>query len=189
MTQTASTTAKVVNGLDLDALGGMVDAIQQDPSVAMVNFRVTTGWQGQTKSESRVDSLTLGGQPIPRSFTIAADEPVEVLGQNTAPNPQELLISAVNSCVLVGYVAGAAVRGITLEKVEIETEAELDLRGFLGLDESVKPGYDSFRYTVRIKGDGTREQFEEIHETVKKTSPNYFNLASPVRIDASMVVE
>jgi len=189
MAQSTNTTANVVNGLDLDALGQVVEAVQQDPSKGMARFRVNTIWKGQTRSESRVDQYWLGGERIPRSFRIATDEPIEVLGQNTAPNPQEMLMAAVNACVLVGYVAGASVNGITLEKVEIEAEGELDLRGFLGLDESVKPGYDSLKYTVRIKGNGTKEQFEAIHQNVMKTSPNYFNLASPVRIDANMIVE
>jgi hypothetical protein len=98
-------------------------------------------------------------------------------------------MSALNACITVGYVAGASLRGIALEKVEIETSGSLDLRGFLGIDPSVRPGYEAIGYVVRIKGDGTPEQFREIHETVLRTSPNYWNLSRPVRIDALMVVE
>jgi hypothetical protein len=87
---------------------------------------------------------------------------------------------------MVGYVVGAATRGIRLARLEIEAEGELDLRGFLGLDGGVKPGYDKLRYTVRIKGDGTPAQFREIHETVMRTSPNYLNLAEPVPIEARL---
>jgi hypothetical protein len=90
---------------------------------------------------------------------------------------------------MVGYVAGAAVKGIRLDRLEIETNGQLDLRGFLGIDESVRPGYESIRYVVRIKGNGTPAQFREIHETVMKTSPNYFNIAKPIRIDAELRVE
>jgi hypothetical protein len=42
---------------------------------------------------------------------------------------------------------------------------------------------------VRIKGSGTPEQFQEIHETVMRTSPNYFNVSRPIRIDAQLRVE
>ena len=62
-------------------------------------------------------------------------------------------------------------------------------RGFLGLDPNVKPGYESIQYVVRIKGGGTAEQFREIHENVMKTSPNYFNISQPVRLDGQLVVE
>ena len=98
-------------------------------------------------------------------------------------------MTALNACIMVGYVAGAAVKGIALEKVEIETDGELDLRGFLGIDPDVRPGYEAIRYTVRIKGNGTPAQFREIHETVMKTSPNYFNVSRPIRIDAALEVE
>jgi len=187
-----STTSQIqvdrINGLDLTALQGVVEAIQADPSAAQVEFRVKTNWKGQTASESCVDSYTIGGKRIPRTFKMRVDEPVELLGTNLAPNPQEMLMAALNACIMVGYVAGAAVKGIILEKVEIETEGKLDLRGFLGLDEDVKPGYDNISYVVRIKGSGTPEQFEEIHRMVMKTSPNYFNISAPVRLDSKLEV-
>jgi uncharacterized OsmC-like protein len=116
------------------------------------------------------------------------DEPFELLGSNTAPNPQELLLTALNACITVGYVAGAAVQGIQLDQLEIESRGQLDLRGFLGIDESVPAGYDTIRYDVRIKGNGTEDQFRAIHENVIRTSPNYFNLSRPIRLDAQLHV-
>jgi hypothetical protein len=41
---------------------------------------------------------------------------------------------------------------------------------------------------VNIKGDGTAEQFAEIHETVMKTSPNYFNISRPIRVEGTLKV-
>ncbi len=180
--------ANIVNGIDLDALHCVVEEIKADPAKAMVEFRVKSNWKGQTHSEATVESYTLAGERIDRTFKMMVDEPFELLGENTAPNPQEYLMTALNACVMVGYVAGAAMRGIRLESLEIVTEGALDLRGFLGIDAKVKPGYDRVRYTVRIKGNGTAEQFREIHETVLKTSPNYFNVSQPVAIDADLVV-
>jgi hypothetical protein len=52
----------------------------------------------------------------------------------------------------------------------------------------VKPGYDSIQYTVRLKGDGTKEQYEAIHANVLKTSPNYFNIAQPVQVKSNLVI-
>jgi uncharacterized OsmC-like protein len=177
-----TTTRPPVNGLDVAALEETVAAVAADPARGQVAFRVKTEWKGQTKSESTVDSYTLGGDVIPRSFTIVADEPHELLGTNAAPNPQELLMSAVNACMMVGYVAQASVRGIALDACRIETEGELDLRGFLGIDETVPAGYRRISYTVFLEGDGTREQFEEIHQAVMSTSPNYFNMAQPIQM-------
>ena len=177
-----------VNGLDLAALGETVEGINQDAKKAIVGFDVTTRWTGQTRSETTVDGFTIGGERVTRSHKIVADEPCELLGADSAPNPQELLMAALNACMMVGYVAGASVKGINLDSVEIKTRGELDLRGFLGLSDSVAPGYDAINYDVRIKGDGSREQFEEIHQTVMKTSPNYFNLNRPIRMNGQLTV-
>jgi uncharacterized OsmC-like protein len=130
----------------------------------------------------------MGGERIARSHKIVADEPCQLLGQDSAPNPQELLMAAFNACITVGYVAGAALKGITLETLEIRTTGELDLRGFLGLSDTVAPGYEAIDYEVRIKGDGSAADFEEIHQNVIKTSPNYFNVSRPIKLNAKLSV-
>lgn len=185
----AAQVAEPVNGIDVHALKQVMEDVRRDPATGIVRFRVCSDWKGQARSETAVDSYVIGGQKVPRTFRIKADEPFELLGQNTAPNPQELLMTALNACMMVGYVVGASVHGITLESVQIETTGELDLRGFLGVDASVPPGYDAIQYTVRVKGDGTPEQFQAIHENVIRTSPNYFNVSRPIRLDARLVVE
>jgi uncharacterized OsmC-like protein len=177
-----------VNGLDLEALGEVVEAIEKDSSKGVVIFDVTTRWKGQTRSETTVDGFTIAGERINRSHKIVADEPHELLGADSAPNPQELLMAAFNACITVGYVAGAALKGINLESLEIKTKGQLDLRGFLGLSDSVLPGYANIDYVVSIKGDGSPEDFAEIHETVMKTSPNYFNMSRPIKMNGSLRV-
>ncbi len=179
---------KRVNGIDVNYLMDTIDAVAAQPQKGLVAFAVKSAWKGQAKSEHTVASYALGGEMIARRFKVACDEPVELCGENTAANPQELLMSALNACMMVGYVAGCAVRGIVLEKLELETTGELDLRGFLGIDETVKPGYDALKVTVRIKGNGTPEQFREVHQAVLKTSPNYFNVTRPIPVEATLSI-
>jgi uncharacterized OsmC-like protein len=177
-----------VNGLDLNALGEVVEAIEKDAGQAVVGFAVATRWTGQTRSETVVDGFTIGGEKISRTHKIVADEPCQLLGQDSAPNPQELLMAAFNACITVGYVAGSALKGITLESLEIRTRGTLDLRGFLGLDDQVPAGYERVDYEVLIDGDGTPEQFEEIHQAVIRTSPNFFNLNRPIPLNGTLRV-
>jgi uncharacterized OsmC-like protein len=181
-------TQSSINGINVEALGQLVGEIKNDPTKGFVRFKVASSWAGQTRSESRIQSYFMNGEEIYRGFSIKADEPKELLGQNSAPNPQELLMAAFNACIMVGYVATASVMGVELESVEIETEGELDLRGFLGINENVKSGYDSIAYTVRMKGNGSADQYQAIHENVLKTSPNYFNISRPVSVNAKLVV-
>jgi uncharacterized OsmC-like protein len=179
----------VVNGINVDDLFALIEEVKRDPAKGKTEWRVATTWQGQTRSRAEVEGFGIGGNEVPRRFSIDIDEPCELGGSNQYANPQEHLIAALNACIMVGYVAQCAVRGITLESLAIETEGEIDLRGFLGIDPAVKRGYDSLRYKVRIKEDGTKKQFAEIHEAVMATSPNFYNLSRPVALQPTLVVE
>jgi hypothetical protein len=186
--QTVTAEPTVINGINVDNLFALIPGIKQDAAKGKTNWRVTTTWQGQARSRARVEDFGIGGERVPRLFSIDIDEPCELGGTNQFANPQEHLIAALNA-MTVGYVAQCAVRGITLESLKIETDGEIDLRGFLGLDPSVLPGYENLSYIVRIKGSGTNEEFATIHEAVMATSPNFHNVARPVALKPTLVVE
>lgn len=189
-TETQIAAPRTFNGVDTDTFQRLADACAVDARNARTKFAVATHWAGGLTSQSHVAGFEIGGKHVARRFDIACDEPHELCGGNTAPNPQEYLMTALNACMMVGYVAGATQAGITLESIVIETDGELDLRGFLGLDAGVAPGYDrGLHYVVRIKGEGTPEQFAQIHETVMATSPNRWNFANPIKLTSELVVE
>ncbi len=187
--QTKTIEPTIVNGINVDDLFALIEGVKRDAAKGKTNWRVTTTWKGQTRSRAEVEGFGIGGERVPRRFSIDIDEPCELGGTNRSANPQEHLIAALNACMTVGYAAQCAVRGITLESLEIETDGEIDLRGFLGIDPTVQPGYESLCYTVRIKGSGTKEQFAEIHKAVMTTSPNFYNVSRPVTLKATLVVE
>ena len=180
--------SNIVNGINVDDLFALIGGVKQDAKKGKTKWRVATTWQGQTRSRAQIQGFEIGGEPVRRRFTIDIDEPCELGGSNRFANPQEHLLAALNACMMVGYVAQCAVRGIMIESLEIETDGEIDLRGFLGIDPSVPPGYENLRYTVRIKGSGSREEFAEIHEAVMKTSPNFYNVSRPVALKPTLIV-
>ncbi len=182
-------TKEKLNGIDTETLKQVMGQISKDPSLGKVKFQVTTAWKGTTKSETVVQAYEISGQKVNRMHTFVIDEPKELLGEDTAANPQEYLMGAMNACIMNTYVIAAAMKGIKLEKVEMETEGELDLRGFLGIDKSVIPGYKELKYKVRLKGNGTKEQYEEVHKTVVATSPNYYNITHAIRLSTELIVE
>jgi uncharacterized OsmC-like protein len=186
---TTMTAPTVVNGVNVDDVKALIAAVQANPDKGKTHWRVASTWQGQTRSRARVEGFSIGGEQVKRSFTMDIDEPNEIGGSNLYANPQEYLLASLNACMTVGYVALCSLQGITLETLEIESEGDIDLRGFFGLDPAIAPGYESIRYTVRIKGNGTKEQFAKIHEAVMATSPNFHNVAKPVRLMPKLVVE
>ncbi len=182
-------TTTTLNGIDVEAVRELATRTAADPASGVAEFEVSTRWQGGTRAETRVEQWRLGGERLDRGFTILSDEPPQLAGAATAPNPQEILMAGLNSCMLVGYVACCALEGIELEQLEIRTHGALDLRGFLGVDPEVPPGYEAIRYEVRIRGGGTPEQFQRIHETVMATSPNFWNVSRPVRLVPTLVLD
>lgn len=185
---TTATTNSILNGIDTAHIWDCVQAITDNPSKGATNWKVTSQWRGGTRSDAQVREYHIGGERIAKDFTIKIDEPLELGGTNQFANPQEYLLAALNACMIVGYAAACAMQGIRLDELRIETEGDIDLRGFLGIDPDVKPGYDSLRYTVHIRGDATPEQFAQIHEVVTKTSPNRFNLGTAIALHSRLVV-
>jgi len=174
-----------VNGIDLEALDRTLAAIAEMPSQALLQSRVHTTWTGQTRSETMVEDCRIGGTEVPRRFKIVADEPQELLGANSAPNAQELMLAALNACMVVGYVTQAAARGIHLSDCRIEAEGEFDLRDF-GLGETMAPKSRHISCEVHLEGDCTREQFAEIHTAVSAAANRFFGASSSTSLTARL---
>lgn len=177
-----------LNGIDVAALQQFAQGVAEDVTQRKASFNVKTQWEHQTRSVAKVSRYSLAGETYARDFEIVADEPNELLGQNTAPNPQELLMAALNACMSVGYAANAAMMGIKIHSLEIETDGTLDLRGFLGIEESVNPGYDEVSVVIRLHTDASRERVEELHKVVLKTSVNYANFSKAIRMVPTLEV-
>ena len=73
----------------------------------------------------------------------------------------------------------AAVRGIKLDEVESELEGDLDLRGFFGISDEVRPGYEEIRVNFKVKTD--LEDVETLRELIR-LSPVYDVVSSGTRV-------
>lgn len=173
-----------LNGINVADLTQFVEQVRSDPHAGLAQFDVETTWHGGTRTQAKVCDSKIGSAQIARPFLIDADEPEELLGKNTAPNPQELLLAALNACMSVGYVANAAAMGIEINALKIRSYGTLDLRGFLGLDENVNLGYDAIQYVVDIASSAPKEKLEKLHAIVQKTSPNFHNMARTIAMRA-----
>ena len=75
----------------------------------------------------------------------------------------------------------AAARGIALEALECTIEGDVDLRGFLGLDENVRPGYQQVRVAFKASGDFDDEQLAEL-ASLTRFSPVRDTISNPVPV-------
>lgn len=179
----------IVNGINVTALKEIIAHVAVHPESATTHWKVQSRWQGGTRTEHVVDGFGIGDETIERRFQLYIDEPCELGGTNRHANPQEYLLAATNACMMVGYAAVAAVMGVELTKLEVEITGDIDLRGFLDIDRSVPAGYRQLHAEVHIAGNGTKQQFEKMHEVVLRTSPNYYNMTHPVEVTSRLIVE
>src|SRR5699024_4789419 len=123
-----------------------------------------------------------------RDHAFQIDEPAGLGGDDTGANPVEHLLAALGSCQVITYQLWAGKLGIALDSVEVDLAGDVDLRGFFGLDESVRPGFQSITATVRIAGPESKERYDELIEAVATHCPVGDNLAAGVPVNVAVDV-
>jgi uncharacterized OsmC-like protein len=165
-------TTTSLNQVDLQAVGALVQSVQDDPSAAGTTWAANVRWTGAFRSESQV-----------RSFPpVASDEPASLGGTDTAPNPVEQLLSALGNCLAVGYAANASVAGITIKELSIAVDGDVDLRSFLGLAAG-HAGFSAIRVKVDLKADASADAVAALHAKVAATSPVGHSLQAAVPVE------
>ena len=177
--------AQSLNGVNVDQLVGTVTAVKENPEIARFQFRAHTNWVDGGQSRTTIQSFYGAGQEDAsrtEPFVLEGDEPPVLLGGNRGPNAVEAVLHALASCLAVGFIYNAAAQGIKVDALDFDLEGDLDLQGFLGLSEQVRPGYEGVSVTYRVKSDAPREKIEELCTYVQKTSPVLDIIRNPVPV-------
>jgi uncharacterized OsmC-like protein len=175
----------VVNGVDLEVLGGTVGAVQAEPELGVCRFRAHNTWVDGARNESQVTGFYGAGQEIAhrQPFTMIADEPPILAGNDDGANPVEHLLHALASCLTTAMIAHAAVRGIRIKAMESELEGDLDLNGFLGLNPETPKGYTDIRVKFRV--DAAEGDIDAIRK-LAEFSPVFNTLTNGVNVDVQV---
>ena len=176
------------NGVNTPTLLATINAVKETPALAKFRFRASNRWVSGTYSESRVESFTgAGGEHAHMSqFSYSADHPAVLVGLDRGPTPIEFLLHGLASCITAGIGNIAAVRGITLTKVESRVEGDIDLRGILGLADDVRNGYERIRITFDIAGDAPPDKLRQIVEQGVARSAVFDVLTNGVPVEVSV---
>lgn len=187
MTKTA--VAKMVNGVDVEKLFETINNVKAMPGLGEFKFRLQNRWLHCGHNRSTVKNAYGAGQEQPpRSapFVLDADEPPVLLGTDKAPNPVEFLLHALAACVTSSIVYHAAAKGIKIDDIESRVEGDIDLRGFLGIDNTVPRGYKNIRMKFKIKADAPQEKLEEICRLGPTYSPVFDTVTRAVKVDVEL---
>jgi len=164
---------RIVNGVNVTALAQTVEAVKATPVLAKFRFNLKNEWLDGAYSRSIINGFHGVAQDFERSqsFLLFADEHPVLLGRDQGPNAGEYLLQALAACVTSTMVYHAAARGIQIEEVESTVEGDIDLRGFLGTDPSVRNGFQNIRMNFSISADLSDQEFEELVKLGPTFSP------------------
>ncbi len=121
-----------------------------------------------------------------RRHEIIVDEPKELGGTDTGPNPIELLLASLASCLSIAIRFHASKMNIRIDEVKVDVGGELDIRGFMGV-EGVKPGLRRVEVLLRIKSPETEEKLKELVEFVEAHCPVADTLKSTTLVVLSVM--
>jgi uncharacterized OsmC-like protein len=168
-------TSSRLNDVDIEAVGGLIAAVQDDPAKADTQWRARVAWLGGFRTEASI-----------RGFApIASDEPPALGGTDTAPNPVEQVLAALGNCLAVGYAANATARGIAIDSLSIDVSGPVDLHTFLGLREG-HAGFGDVTAKVTLVSQAPQADIEALHQHVLSTSPVGHTLRAAVPVTITL---
>jgi uncharacterized OsmC-like protein len=187
-TNTGRAAGSRLNGVDTEALFATLDAVRAQPEIARFQFRTTTRWIGGTHNRTTVHDFFGAGaeQTHAEEFTIDADHPAVLVGEDHGPTPAEHLLQALGACLMSGLANIAAARGIELGEVTARVEGDIDLLGIFGLDAGVRNGFESVRVTFHVQGAAEAEALGRLVEQARQRSAVYDVLTNGVPVSVGV---
>jgi uncharacterized OsmC-like protein len=161
------------------ALAGIVTATAEaaaaDPTKARALFRATGSAGDGVRTDMRIGN-----------HEVTVDEPPALGGIDAAPNPVEFALASLLSCQVVTYRFWAAKLGIPVTDVAVEVEGDLDVRGFFGLDDTVRPGLGEIRLVVRLTGPAPDSEYQRLKAAVDEHCPVLDLFRNPTPVHARL---
>lgn len=163
-TSTQTTTEQTLTGIDAVALDRLSCNAKDDPTTGRKTLKARTDCEAGFRNMTYVRDLA----------PLLVGEPPALLGDDSAPNPSEVALAALGSCISVGLLANATHRGVTLTKISVEMEGDIDISAVWGVGDTPdtkQTGFSAVRATVVIDGDTDEATLQEIHDNAIRWSP------------------
>ena len=177
-----------VNGVNVSKLFGTVEAIKENPEIAKFNFKARGKWVNGGHNRTTINEFYGACQNFQRSqsFVFEKDEPPVLLGEDHGANPVEYVFAALDGCLTTSLIYHAAAQGIKIDEVETSFSGDLNLHGFLGLNENIRNGYEKIKVTFKIKADASKEKLQELVQLAQKRSPVFDIVSHPTPVEVSL---
>jgi uncharacterized OsmC-like protein len=150
-------------------------AVDDDPANAQALFTA----QGTLVGVTEVDIQT-------GAHSFKVDEPPALGGADVAANPVQYALASLGSCQAITYQFWAEQLGIGFDTLSVRVEGDLDVRGFLGFDDSVRPGFSAVRVEVTVAGPESPERYQDLAAAVDRHCPVLDLFANPVPVTRTL---
>ncbi len=177
-----------VNGVNISKLFGTVEAIKGNPEIAKFNFKANGKWINGGHNRTTINEFYGACQNFQRQepFVFEKDEPPVLLGEDHGANPVEYVLAALDGCLITSLIYHAAAKGIKIDEVETSFSGDLNLHGFLGMDENTRNGYEKIKVEFKIKADAPKETLQELVHLAQKRSPVFDIVSHPTPVEVSL---
>ncbi len=179
---------RIINGVDVERLDELKNSFNDDPDLASLRFIATNEWVNGANNRTIINGLYQNGKDIVREtpFILESDEPSVLLGADAAPNAIVSLLHALASSLSVSIVYHAAMREMTIDKLTISLEGDVDVHGFLGLSQEVRPGFQDLRVKVSVESSASTEEVNDLVRYAQSVSPILDSLRNRIPLDVEM---
>ena len=149
-------------------------------NVKVVAARPSVGQGTAVTKVTLHPGLTCNVEDGPWKFSVGMTE--KYGGLNNGPNPGVYGRAALGSCLAIGYGMWAARLDIPVRSLTVEVRARYDVRGELGVDESVRPGYADMVYVVTVDTDAPDADVHRLLDIADRHSSWLDDLRNPVPV-------
>jgi uncharacterized OsmC-like protein len=172
------------NGVNVEALLGAREVLEEAPQAAQFQFRASCEWKNGTHSHSTVEKFFGFGedQSHKTEFSFDADHPELFAAEDNGATPVEYVLVGLASCLTAGVAAVAQHRDIQLNSVSATLEGDIDVRGILGMDADVRNGFEGIKVTYKIDADADKEDIEALVAQSQKRSAVYDIITNPTNV-------
>jgi uncharacterized OsmC-like protein len=183
------TDSPIRNGVDTATLFATLDAVKAAPEAAKFQFRASNRWVSGTHSQGTMHGFFGVGEERTheQSFTYDVDHPKVLVGADNGPTPVEYVLHALAACLTAGLANIAAARGVELTEVTSTVEGDIDLNGILGLDPSIRNGFEQIKVTFDVKGNAAADKLRALVDQSRSRSAVFdiITNAVPVSIEVN----
>jgi uncharacterized OsmC-like protein len=122
-----------------------------------------------------------------REHLVKSDYGEAAGGENQAPNPIELLLSAFAACIEAAFYEFAEHEGLKITAVSADVEGTLDLRGLFMIDD-VSAGFKDVTFVLRIESPDDEAKVRALAEKVIAHCPVVDSLKNPTPVSGEIVI-